>query len=163
MTRKGEVGPRLIHGASRGNDPTYTTWEHMRRRCNNERGRKYPLYGGRGIRVCERWNDYRAFLADMGPRPHGTTIDRIDSDGHYEPNNCRWATPGMQTRNRRDRLGALPSVLLRQIWIRTRRRNDGSKQAIADAFGVTYATAHKIGTRRSAVDAVRDLCGKEAP
>lgn len=73
----------------------------MKGRCNNENHHKYPLYGGRGIKVCERWMDFSNFLEDMGERPEGTTLDRIDSEKGYEPGNCRWATPTEQNRNKR--------------------------------------------------------------
>lgn len=75
----------------------YTAWKRIRQVCTNPNHPKYYLYGGRGIDVCLRWNDFNLFVADMGPRPTPThSIDRKDSDGDYEPENCRWATPQEQ-------------------------------------------------------------------
>lgn len=86
---------------SRRTTPTYNTWLAMRQRCRYPHHAKYAQYGGRGIGVCDRWFDsFNAFLADMGERPAGHTLDRIDGLGDYEPRNCRWATPGQQAANR---------------------------------------------------------------
>jgi len=76
----------------------------MRKRCENPKSSHYAYYGGRGIKVCERWQKFENFLADMGEPPLGCSIDRVDNDGNYEPGNCRWATPQEQRINRRNTL-----------------------------------------------------------
>lgn len=97
--RRGRRGP------GRGDDgkrtPTYSVWTNMKTRCLNRRNAAYPLYGGRGIKVCERWMKFENFLADMGDKPEGKSLDRIDVNGNYEPGNCRWATANEQARNQR--------------------------------------------------------------
>jgi hypothetical protein len=82
--------------------PTYRSWMAMNRRCNNPNTKDYPNYGGRGIRVCAEWKSFEIFLADMGERPIGTTLDRYpNNDGDYEPDNTRWASKRAQGLNKR--------------------------------------------------------------
>jgi hypothetical protein len=91
---------KVKHGMS--NTPTYHTWENMKLRCYNDNRDNYNRYGGRGISVCGRWKDsFKNFYEDMGKRPNNKTIDRIDVNKNYTPDNCRWSTPKEQRANQR--------------------------------------------------------------
>jgi hypothetical protein len=89
----------------------YTSWCLMKGRCSNPKSPDYPRYGGRGIKVCERWKDFRDFLADMGEPPEGMSIERVDNSKGYAPSNCVWATATEQAFNRRsNRLLTIDSI-----------------------------------------------------
>jgi hypothetical protein len=87
-----------LHARKSGKTPTYNSWMKMRSRCNNPASNRFHAYGGRGIKVCARWDTFANFLFDMGERPVGTTIGRINPDANYEPANCRWETSKQQAR-----------------------------------------------------------------
>lgn len=96
---------KKTHSMSR--TPTYITWRSMKSRCGNTKNPSYANYGARGIRVCERWyNSFERFIEDMGERSIGSSIDRIDVNGDYEPGNCRWSNTKTQARNKRNTLMA---------------------------------------------------------
>lgn len=131
-TEKVVIGGNLLRGNTRScgclkreihtshgawGNPTYVSWNTMLQRCLNHRKPAYRRYGGRGITVCERWRRFENFLADMGERPAGRTLDRYpDKDGNYEPGNCRWATPTEQANNTK-----------RNVWVEFR----GERKTIA--------------------------------
>lgn len=98
-TKHGFCGKGNIH-------PTeYTSWREMKTRCYNKNNKSYKNYGARGIKVCDGWlNSFENFYIDMGPKPKGYSLDRINNDGDYEPSNCRWATALQQANNRRPKV-----------------------------------------------------------
>jgi len=94
---------KLIDGKPSSKHPLYRTWKGMRERCRYEKHKDYAIYGGRGIKVCDRWLNFENFVADVGEKPLGYTLDRVDYNGDYEPNNFRWASPSEQSKNQRKR------------------------------------------------------------
>lgn len=91
---------RVTHGMTK--TPTYNSWSGMFQRCENKNDARYNQYGGAGVIICPRWRKFENFLEDMGERPKGTSLDRIDPTGGYEKSNCRWATPKQQMNNLKD-------------------------------------------------------------
>lgn len=130
-------------------NPAYESWHSMKKRCSSPN----PNYSGRGIGVCDRWvNSFEVFLKDMGPRPPGMTLDRIDVNGHYEPSNCRWASPVTQSRNRRN-----------TIMVRHRGRKIPLAE-YAEIRGVRYAALNRRiragdGPREAADILIKKGCG----
>lgn len=123
--------------------PTYITWQAMRNRCYNPNADQWNRYGGRGVAVCDRWRkSFDNFLADMGERPEGKTLDRIDSDGNYEPDNCRWATPTEQSRNR----ASSKLTLEKAEAIRRDRKRGVTRATLVARYKVSHATIAEVET-----------------
>ena len=130
-------GRRVNHGL--GGTPTYRSWYSMLQRCTNPRDLGWTNYGGRGIKVCDEWLTIEGFVRDMGLRPVGMSLDRIDTDGNYEPGNCRWATVTEQNRNRTynvvnpEKLAAIRCDLAAGL----------SQKEAADRHGVSQSTVSR--------------------
>jgi ribosomal protein S25 len=130
-------------------NPLYSTWKGMRSRCNSSTHSRYKDYGGRGIKICSEWDDFYKFYFDMGDRPKGKTLDRIDNNGPYCKENCKWSTPSEQNRNARR--SVLNEDQVKAIRKEPRHRKGGKPkpgtvtiQQIADKYGVAYGTVRSI-------------------
>jgi hypothetical protein len=129
---------------------SYNSWAAMIQRCTNPNRAGYKDYGGRGIGVCERWSSFANFLADMGERPAGMSLERIDTDGSYEPSNCKWATRLEQSRNRKwnNRIEYLGSVKLESDWCRERGFKPGAiRKRLLRGWTVEQAMTHTARER----------------
>ena len=159
---------RTRHGMSRRGQqhPLMKIWEGMIQRCERPNASGYEYYGGRGVIVCERWHDPRLFAKDIereiGPRPAGMTLDRIDSDGNYEPGNVRWATHSEQMRNRRPFKRPGPTSLWANRAFRTEVcdycGNDYETRAVAENVRFCSKACSAAHRRASGADDVERTC-----
>lgn len=112
--------------------PEYKAWSSMKQRCYNPKSSRYDRYGGRGIKVCDRWlNSFESFFDDMGKRPKGFSIERVDCDGDYEPSNCIWASAKTQAVNRSTSIFVKDDGQLKTV------------EQMAEKWGLTYSGAGK--------------------
>jgi hypothetical protein len=115
-------------------------WWQMIQRCRNQKHKAYPRYGGRGIVVCERWQEFGNFLEDMGPKPDGLSLDRKDNDGNYEPSNCRWADSKTQSINR----DIVKRYKAAEVGIMTEFMNMTPTRQIAAKFDVSVKHVNRV-------------------
>jgi len=127
--------------------PEYKSWMSMRGRCLVKSNGAFNRYGGRGISICDEWlNSFEQFCKDMGPRPKGMSIERINNDGDYEPGNCKWATITEQNRNRRsNKLTLYQARVIR--WIL--RTGAFTQEQLGQMFGVSRELVRDIGNGRT--------------
>jgi len=131
------------HGIS--NTPIYSTWVNMLRRCEIPKHPSYKDYGGRSIKVCERWHSFENFYADMDDKPKGLTLERTNNDGNYEPENCEWATWEKNRNNTRPK----SSGHCKQYWFRAWHKNmmcqfmSNNQSKFAKQWGLKQATISK--------------------
>jgi len=153
MKRKGPIshGHTCRQEDGRKESPTYRSWMAMKSRCNLEGRPNADRYKDRGVKVCDRWMDFANFLADMGERPAGTTLDRWpDMAGDYAPGNCRWATPCEQARNTRHTKLTLETA----IEVAALRLRGVACKKIAKRYGISESLPREIAKGRAWKDAL---------
>lgn len=164
--RLGEKNPNYRHGKAMKGEPAnaYGSWSSMISRCCDKNHPDYGYYGGRGITVCDRWKDFRAFLADMGERPQGLTIERIDNNKGYSPENCVWATRKAQANNTR-RNNVIEyrgeAKTLKQWAEHTGIHWATILDRLTRGWSVERALAHPVRQREKAVGKLYEYQGKE--
>jgi hypothetical protein len=154
-TKHGHASRQLQDSKS---SPTYTSWSAMHSRCRLEGRDNADRYRALGVKVCERWESFDNFLADMGERPKGTTLDRYpNTKGHYEPGNCRWATPREQARNTRRNVLTLESA----TEVAVLRLRGVACKVIAIQFGISESLPREIVKGRCWPDALAAAKARE--
>ncbi|SRR6266498_687224 len=123
----------------KGDISEYRIWSQMIQRCNNPNNKRYKNYGARGINVCPEWLVFKNFLKDMGKRPEGLTLDRINNDGNYEPSNCKWSTYKEQNNNKQDKSPSIITISL----MRLRHTEGHSLRAVGRMFDMDYKTVKR--------------------
>lgn len=162
--------PKTRDGRTTEHKATYNSWRAMKERCNNPKYRCYARYGGRGIAICERWqgaDGFANFLQDMGERPNDMTLDRINLDGNYEPNNCRWADQKTQLRNSSKVLNAIlteseleNAACSRSVVYKRIKAGWEKEMALSTPSKTTYEIVHERAMARRNECLV---CGKKVP
>lgn len=129
----------------------YSTWQSMKQRCYNPNNRWYKAYGGRGITICDEWREsFMAFYRDMGDKPEGMSIDRIDNDGNYEPGNCRWTTQKVQRNNQRKKEGTM-ATLVENIDKEIKKAKEARKQLDNDIkeLEIAKVALKRLGSKKT--------------
>jgi len=142
-------GLRRSHGMTR--TPTYRSWQAMKDRCSKPKNDRFAAYGGRGIAVCENWTkSFDAFFADMGERPSGMTLDRIDANKNYTPDNCRWASVATQANNKSTNVTWNgESVSIKSLASKIGVPRTSLNKLIKRGMAVEDAVAHAVARRKS--------------
>lgn len=155
MVKKGPEHPRYKHGGKKETPKFYNLWKDMRNRCENENNQAYQRYGGRGINVCNRWQDFTNFKEDMynSYKTHkqnnsSTTLERIDNSGSYCPDNCKWITRAEQSKNRS--MKKLNPKKVKEIYEKAHSGEWGIQRKLAEKHNISEQTVSDIKHQRDA-------------